>query len=298
MAAAGLSVLIPIHNRPVGELVNSLFAQITDWPGPVEIMLLDDFSSEKFRRLNRPLGTLPGVTYHELARNVGRAAIRNQLAATAPHEWLLLLDNDSLLPDPHFLARYAAARHRAAVLIGGTCYEAAPPTDPALHLRWHYGQAREARPAAVRQAAPHGQLTINNALIQADIFRRFSLDERLTGYGHEDTKFGIELAAAQVAILHLDNPVLHDGLEPAAVFLHKSEQAVRNLAQVYRQDGLGADSRLLRLALRLRGLGLAPVARATLGAAVPALRRQLHSATPRLPLLDLLKLFWLLQELA
>ena len=298
MAAAGLSVLIPVYNRAVGELVNSLLAQIADWPGPVELLLLDDFSSEEFRQANRPLGNLLGVHYRELPQNVGRAAIRNQLAAVAQHEWLLLLDNDSLLPDNQFLARYAAALGRAAVLIGGTCYEAAPPTDPALHLRWHYGQAREARPAAVRQAVPYAQLTINNALIRADIFRQFPLDERLTGYGHEDTKFGVELAAAQVPILHLDNPVLHDGLEPAAVFLQKSAQAVRNLAQVYRQDGLGTDSRLLQMALRLRRLGLAPAARATLGAAVPALRRQLLSVAPRLALLDLLKLFWLLRELA
>ncbi|MDB5270452.1 MAG: glycosyl transferase family 2 [Hymenobacter sp.] len=298
MAAAGLSVLIPVYNRTVGELINSLLVQITEWPGPVEILLLDDFSGEEFRQQNRPLSNLPGVHYRELPQNVGRAAIRNQLAAAAQHEWLLLVDNDSLLPDTRFLARYAAALGRAAVLIGGTCYEAAPPTDPALYLRWHYGQAREARPAAVRQAAPYGQLTINNALVRADIFRRFPLDERLTGYGHEDTKFGVELAAARVSILHIDNPVLHDGLEPVAVFLKKTEQAVRNLAQVYRQDGLGTDSRLLQLALRLRRLGLAPAARTTLGAAVPALRRQLLSAAPRLQLLDLLKLFWLLRELA
>ncbi|GAB3848327.1 hypothetical protein GCM10028822_11040 [Hymenobacter terrigena] len=298
MAAAGLSVLIPVYNRAVGELINSLLAQITDWPGPVEILLLDDFSSEEFRGLNRPLAHLPGVHYRELPRNVGRAAIRNQLAASAQHEWLLLLDNDSLLPDNQFLARYAALLGTAAVFIGGTCYEAAPPADPALFLRWHYGEVREARPAAVRQAAPYGQLTINNALIRADIFRQFPLDERLTGYGHEDTKFGVELAAARVAILHIDNPVRHDGLEPAALFLQKSEQAVRNLAQVYRQDGLGTDSRLLQMALRLRRLGLAPAARATLGAAVPALRQQLLSAAPRLRLLDLLKLFWLLRELA
>jgi glycosyltransferase involved in cell wall biosynthesis len=296
--AVGLSVLVPVYNRAVGELINSLLAQITDWPGPVEILLLDDFSKEEFRQANRLLGNLPGVHYRELPQNVGRAAIRNQLADAAQHEWLLLLDNDSLLPGAQFLARYAAALGRAVVLIGGTCYEATPPADPDLYLRWHYGQAREARPAAMRQAAPYAQLTINNALIRADIFRQFPLDERLTGYGHEDTKFGVELAAARVAILHLDNPVLHDGLEPAAVFLQKSEQAVHNLAQVYRQDGLGTDSRLLQMALRLRRLGLAPAARVTLGTAVPALRQQLLSAAPRLALLDLLKLFWLLRELA
>jgi len=295
---AGLSVLIPVFNCDVTKLVWQLVEQAAAWPGPVSIDLLDDGSNAHFRLLNARVADWPLVRYQKLPRNVGRAAIRNRLAAAAQHKWLLLLDNDSLLPDAQFLARYAAVRDQAAVLIGGTCYQATPPADAARYLRWLYGRAREARPAATRHAAPYSQLTINNALIQADILRQFPLDERLTGYGHEDTKFGVELAAAHVSILHLDNPVLHDGLELAAVFLQKSEQAVRNLAQVYRQDGLGTDSRLLLTALRLRRLGLAPAARVALGTMVPALRRRLLAAAPHLRLLDLLKLFWLLRELA
>jgi hypothetical protein len=294
----GLSILIPVFNCDVTKLVWQLVEQATDWPGPVSIDLLDDGSTREFRLLNAQVADWPLVRYQKLPRNVGRAAIRNQLAAAAQHEWLLLLDNDSLLPDSQFLRRYAAASRQAPVLIGGTCYRDTPPAAPALYLRWHYGQEREARPAATRQAAPYGQLTINNALIRADIFRQFPLDERLTGYGHEDTKFGVELAAARVPIQHLDNPVLHEGLEPAAVFLQKSEQAVRNLAQVYRQDGLGTDSRLLQTALRLRRLKLAGVARMALAAAAPRLRRQLLAAAPSLRALDLLKLHWLLRELA
>ncbi|MDB5235470.1 MAG: glycosyl transferase family 2 [Hymenobacter sp.] len=295
----GLSVLIPVFNWEVGALVKALVAQRHDWPGPVEILLLDDGSREEVRVLNQPLAALAGVRYHELSRNVGRAAIRNQLAAAAQHGWLLLLDNDSLLPDAQFLAHYAAASAQAAVLIGGTAYAETPPTDPALRLRWLYGHSREARPAAVRQAAPYNQLTINNALIKAEILRQFPLDERLSGYGHEDTRFGEALARARVAIHHLDNPVLHNGLEPANIFLLKSEQAVRNLAQAYRENPQGAsESRLLQTALRLRRLGLAPAARLALGAAAPTWRRQLLSAAPRLPLFDLLKLHWLLRELA
>ena len=294
----GLSILIPIYNQPVGPLTKQLLAQMPDWPGPVEIRLLDDGSTEAIRSLNRLLAQQTGVVYAELPRNVGRAAIRNQLANSAQHEWMLLLDNDSRLPDAHFLGRYAAALGRADVLIGGTAYEATPPENPTLLLRWLYGRAREARPAARRQAAPFAQLTINNALLKRDIFRQFPLDETLSGYGHEDTRFGLALAGADVPLLHLDNPVLHDGLEPAADFLRKSEQAVHNLALVYRRDGLGTDSRLLQTALRLRRLGLAPAARLALGAAGPALRRRLLSTSPSLRALDLLKLHWLLRELA
>ncbi len=294
----GLSVLIPVFNWDVGALVDALLAQKSAWPGPVEIILFDDGSREEFRVLNRPLGGRPGVHYQEMGQNVGRAAIRNRLAAaSARQEWLLLLDNDSLLPDAHFLARYATACHHAPVLIGGTCYAPSPPADPALYLRWLYGRAREARPAAVRQQNPYAQLTINNVLIHADILARFPLDEQVTGYGHEDTQFGQALAHAQVPVLHLDNPVLHDGLEPAAILLQKSQQAVHNLAHLTRRSGLSQESRLLQTGQRLQRFGLAPAARLTLKALAPGLRRNLLSARPSLPQLDLLKLYWLLATL-
>jgi len=295
---AGLSILIPVFNREVATLVHALRAQLPDWPGPAEIRLLDDSSAEDFRVHNQLLAALPSVVYQELAVNVGRAAIRNQLVASAKYEWLLLLDNDSLLPDQQFLARYAQvqAAGPAGLFIGGTTYEATPPTDPALHLRWRYGRAREMRPASVRQRDPGGQLSINNALLPNALLRRFPLDERLSGYGHEDTKFGLELSRARVPVHHLDNPVLHDGLEPAALFLAKSQQAVRNLAQVLRTDGLGATTRLVQAAERLRWARLAGAAQAALGAAEPALRRHLLGQSPSLRALDALKLLWLLRE--
>ncbi|SFP75938.1 glycosyltransferase family 2 protein [Hymenobacter arizonensis] len=294
----GLSVLIPVFNWDVNELVDALLAQRADWPGPIEIILFDDGSREETRAANRPLACRPGVRYHELPHNVGRAAIRNQLvAASERQEWLLLLDNDSLLPDAHFLARYAAARHLAPLLIGGTCYTQAPPAHPASYFRWYYGRNREARPATVRQQAPHAQLAINNALMHAAILTQFPFDEELKGYGHEDTKLGLELARAQVPIVHLDNPVLHMGLEPADIFLDKSRQAVRNLAYLYRTTGLGTDTQLLQTALRLQRFGLAPATRSTLRVLSPSLRSSLLSDRPSLRKFDLLKLYWILGEL-
>jgi glycosyltransferase involved in cell wall biosynthesis len=297
LTSPGLSVLIPVYNRDVTPLVSALLAQAAAWGGPLEIRCLDDASASQYRRLNQSLTDLPGVHYQELSRNVGRAAIRNQLAAAARHEWLLLLDNDSLLPDGQFLARYAAARLLAPVLVGGTTYEALPPAAPDLYLRWLYGRRREARPAALRQRAPHGQLTLNNMLVQADVFRRFGLDETLTRYGHEDTKFGWLLRQAGTAVHHLDNPVLHDGLEPAVVFLSKTHDAVRNLARLYRAEGLGADTKLLKAALQLRRWGLGEAVRGAFALRQRQVRRNLLSVQPSLRQLDALKLYWLLSEL-
>lgn len=287
-----------MYNRAVSPLVEELRAQLPSWNGPVEICLLDDASRPEVQAENRPLGLLPQVRYTELPHNVGRAAIRNRLAAAARHEWLLLLDNDSLLPDAHFLRRYAEARAVASVVVGGIIYTGGLPAEPTLRLRWHYAQQREALPAAQRHLLPPSQLMLNNLLIQADVFQQFGFDESLTRYGHEDSKLGWQLAQAGIRMHHFDNPVVHDGLDPAPVFLRKSRAAVRNLVLLYYKDGLGADSKLLRTALRLRRLGLGRAFQYCIRKLLPAMRANLCSATPRLLYFDLLKLYWLLRELA
>lgn len=294
----GLSILIPLYNHDATVLVAELRRQLTAWPGPAEVVLLDDGSAASFRQLNRPLASCSGVRYAELPRNVGRAAVRNQLVVSATYDWLLLLDNTTQLGgNDWLLARYAAALGAAPVLAGGAAYAPAPPTRPGEYLRWLYGRQREFRPVAVRQAAPYAQFLVNNILIKKELLLRFPLDERLRGYGHEDTRLGWQLAMAAVPVQHLDNPVLHASLEDAAAFLDKSRQAVHNLAYLLRAEGLGADTRLVRAAGRLRRAGLAPAARAALARLGPALRRNLLSARPSLRALDALKLLWLLQEL-
>jgi glycosyltransferase involved in cell wall biosynthesis len=126
----GLSVLIPLFNRAALPLVQALLAQVHGWGGPVEIWCLDDGSQAHIKDQNRALTALKGVQYEELPCNIGRAAIRNELARRARYPWLLLLDNDSLLPDDQFLARYAAARTLAPVVAGSTAGSAKPVPPP------------------------------------------------------------------------------------------------------------------------------------------------------------------------
>jgi hypothetical protein len=293
---AGLSILIPVFNRDVSELVQALLAHTPAWPGPVEIRLLDDGSAEECRAANRPLATLPKVVYQELAANVGRATVRNQLVVSAKYEWVLLLDNTGQVLASHYLARYAAARSLALVVAGGVRYADQAPVEPALRLRWLYGQQREARSLAQRQAAPYDQLLVNNLLLKKEVLQQFPLDESLRGYGHEDTRLGRQLAVAGVPIYHLDNPIVHASLETAAAFLEKSEQAVHNFARLLREGNLGANSQLAYAARRLQRAHLANSARAALTLSEPLLRRNLLSNNPSLKALDALKLLWLLRE--
>src|SRR5688572_12330280 len=94
-----LSILIPIYNQDVLQLVSELLTQCRQITTRFEIILYDDASKDKYRKRHRYLNEEPEVRYVELRENIGRAAIRNRLAQDANFNYLLFLDNDSGLPD-------------------------------------------------------------------------------------------------------------------------------------------------------------------------------------------------------
>ncbi|HEX3009978.1 MAG TPA: hypothetical protein VHO90_20420, partial [Bacteroidales bacterium] len=52
-------------------------------------------------------------------------------------------------------------------------------------------------------------------------------------YGHEDSVLGIAFYQNDISVVHIENPVLHDGLEPTEVFLSKTKEGVTNLIKLY-----------------------------------------------------------------
>ncbi len=239
-----LSILIPVYNHDVIALVTKLLKECRQLTSQFEILIYDDGSKEKFRKKHRILNQEAEIRYVEMRQNVGRAAIRNCLAQDANYRYLLFLDNDSALPDDDFVKRYWECTEEADVLIGGTIYEDEPPSDMYM-LRWRYGKAREERPAAIRNKNPYQSLTLNNMLIRREVYMKYQLFTELSGYGHEDTKFGWELQKGDVSVKHIDNPVIHLGLEPAVDFIKKTRQAVNNLFQLYELHGTLPDNKLV-----------------------------------------------------
>lgn len=297
MSAFAISILIPIYNYDVRQLVRNLQRQSTALHGiGVEILCFDDASDATFQQLNASVADLPDVKYRVLPNNLGRSRIRNLLAREANHDYLLFMDCDSQVPDEYYLKRYAEALEPGCLLYGGRIYQAEPPADKALMLHWKYGSLREARPARERQNQAYHCFMTNNFLIPQELFHPIEFDERLLQYGHEDTLFGMALKAKGIRIVHIENPLIHAGLEPAAVFLRKSRQALENLAFLHHR-GAGIDTRLLRWALRLHGRPSEVVLRMFWGGFRHALERQLRSAQPSLRLFDVYKLGCLLEEL-
>ncbi len=295
-----ISVCIPVYNVDVNGLAAQLSDEIQTLGVPAEAIFMDDGSSGEILILNREINNLPGICYVETFENTGRAAIRNKLGRRAVFPWLLFLDADSLLPEKGFLLRYMAAMAENTVVCGGTCYHRVPPADQLQRLRWKYGIHREQLTAQIRSKRSSYAITSNNFLLPRDIFLGTGFREEIKGYGHEDTVLGFDLNKKGIIIKHIDNPVIHTGLESSAEYLGKTRSALRNL--LFIQDLLASDKEFIRSSGLLRQLqGLESVKLIRPAAFVFRLTehqlvKNLTGPHPSLVLFDLYRLGYLCQS--
>ena len=250
--AEGITICIAAYRYDARPLLDSLSPSLAHSQASVRILLGDDASGQPWIGEYDLIPSSFPVRIVRPSHNLGRVGIRNLLAATVDTEWLLFLDVDSQIPDANFLIRYVQASNEADAIAGGTLYT--PDQPSAGSLRHRYGLARELTTATNRNRHPYARLALNNLLIRKTVFLAAgSLDASITGYGHEDTVLGISLKRIGARILHIDNPVLHTGLEDEAVFITKSEEAARGLARLYKGGKLGReDARLIAVAERLK----------------------------------------------
>ncbi|GAB5550611.1 MAG: hypothetical protein Sapg2KO_02020 [Saprospiraceae bacterium] len=246
-----LSILLPIYNFDVRPLVQELWEQGRSLSVPFEIVALDDGSASDFKALHQDLDTKAEIRYQELPENLGRSAIRNELARMARYEFLLYIDCDSKVVRMDYLQYYIDHLHENALLYGGRTYQESAPSDPDLHLHWAFGTAREVTSPYQRRQRPYHGFMTNNFVVPKSIQKQFPFEEKLRQYGHEDTLFGLQLSKAKVPIIHLDNALEHIGLETAEIFLEKSRQAIHNLAYLAKNYP-EIDTRLLAMARRMQ----------------------------------------------
>ena len=234
-----ISICIPIYNHYTYPMVRRLARQIASADADsYEIVCIDDHSSGYYISQNKGIAEL--ATYVLLETNVGRARIRNLFLQHAKGEYLLFLDCDSLVPE-NFVNEYAKTLARKpAVVVGGRVYDDTF-NDREHRLRYLYGTKIESRPLLERLKNPYRSFMTNNFMVRRDVLDKIRFDESLTKYGHEDTLFGYRLEQNHIPILHIDNPVINGQVEENAEFLHKSVEAVENLAKLY--DDMWEDQR-------------------------------------------------------
>lgn len=229
-----ISLLIPVHNYDLIALVHIMNSAIGKVPEFIEILIGDDGSSSEYREKYLSLEN-ENVRVIVSEKNIGRAAIRNRLALEAKGDFLLFVDADVMLTGTaeSYISKWIPHLNVSEVICGGTLYHDTAPGDPDKLLRWRYGKWREQRKATDRNKNPYASFSTFNVVINRSVFSKIRFNEELKQYGHEDTLLGYQLKKAGVRILHIDNGLMHEGLETNKEFLNKTKLGIENLSILY-----------------------------------------------------------------
>ncbi len=288
-----ISILIPERNYDCRQLVKELADQCTAAAINYEIIVMDD-NSGIYLDVNREINQYSCCMLVEQNQHFGAAKARNTLAGMAKYPFLLMLDCDAVVQDSTYIQRYLDHIGKADVIVGGLSYSETKP-DKDHMLRWWYGKHRECIPAVQRNEDPYQSLLSFQFLIRKSIMLKFPFEETVKDYGHEDTILGHELSKNGINILYIDNPLVHVGLDPNAVFLQKSLMAARKFLSnpVFKDQQLANRVRLFRVFYRMKQLHLQAIIRVLFVAFRPVMKRNLLGGQPSLLVFDFYRLGYL-----
>ncbi len=295
-----LSVLIPVYNFNVKPLVTTLNQQLTQAGISYEIIIADDCSEEIFRQKNAELAHGDNIKYIQNLTNMGRAKIRNRLVETAKYPYLLFIDCDAAIQCQNFIKTYLDAiekmrQHPLFVINGGVAYQDEKPDNQYI-LRWTYGKQREEESAEKRTRKTYHHFTPFNVVITKALFQKLQFDETLTTYGHEDTLFGCQLKENHIPYLHIDNALIHIGMDTNTAYLNKIRTSIDNLillSENHKNNSLFfEDNKLLKTYNLCCKLGMIPLLKLIFQKYQTKMEKQL-ALKPSMFLLDLYKLCYI-----
>ena len=195
-----------------------------------EIIVGDDASTDVVTvNSNKEACSRPRCRFVSNAVNYGRAKNRNAMAELSKGDLLLIIDCDAKVCRQDFLARYIEAAKGNDVVCGGIVAPNSLPS-PDVTLRYKYERnARKVRSLEYRVANPYRHFSTFNVLIRRDVFMEIMFDEKCVEYGYEDALFGLRLKQRGIHVEHIDNPLVHVGMDTNESFVNKCEQAMRTL---------------------------------------------------------------------
>ncbi len=291
-----LSVLIPVFRVDVTQLVTDLHFQCSELQIPFEIRLQDDFSPEPIRTNNQALiAKYKEVIYQENTANLGRSITRNILIDEAKFDWMYFLDCDSdISQNPSLLKQFWNQKNIDVLLSGGRIYQDNPPENVEYYLHWLWGSKRELIDPSKRMLDPINHFLSNNFLVHRKITSKVKFDPAIRGYGYEDTLFAAELTQHGFTILHIENPLIHAGLDAFNDFIRKIEESLINIQKIEqifgeRKIANPLKSKLIGTWMRYRRLVPSWVVKPFL----PFLKLKLKGRNTNLFTFDLYRLFYL-----
>ena len=282
-----LSILIPVKDYDCHTLIEELHRQGEACGFPYEIIVGEDGTSQGNLGFNMVAEILPNCRRVIRKENIGRANIRNLLALEAVQPYIVFIDCDAVIEKGDFLASYATALKGHDVVCGGL-YHAENIPDKHCELRFRYEKkADRRRDAVTRNRAPFAEFTTFNFAIKRELFLSIFFNSSISRYGYEDVLFGKELERRGASIVHIDNRLLHNGIESNDVFLAKVEQSLVTLASI---RGLIGETPLLRAVNKLESFYLKGLFMFMWRLFSRAMRHNLLGSRPSLFLLNVYKL--------
>lgn len=222
-----LSICIPTFNTDVFKIVETIHAQCEKAEIEYEILIIDDASTAlEILSKNEDFEKRPNVQFIKNEVNLGRTSTRRKAAELSQFNWILFLDADVVPASDDFIVNYIKSLNSGyKVILGGYSYFNINGSKRGF--RWNYGKAREEASAEVRNTKPYGYVFSGNILVEKNTFLEcnFKADAKLYGM---DIFFSYQLYVNKIPILHIDNPIIHEGLDENEVFFKKSLLSVKS----------------------------------------------------------------------
>lgn len=232
-----ISIIIPTYNYICTNLVKDLVYQAKKLKDKLqdnfdyEIIVAEDGSNNiETITENRKIQNIPHCLFFERKNNVGRACLRNWLIEQSRFNYLLLIDSDASVCKSDFIEKYWYSRHQADFICGGLrnpnikC-----PKGCELRYRYEH-QAEKKRGRTNQNLSPHLRLSTFNLFINKERLGTLRFDTRCKEYGYEDALLGLELKERGYTVKHINNPLIHNGIDTNESFLQKTEAAMRTLS--------------------------------------------------------------------
>ena len=249
-----ISILIPTKDYDCHSLVEELQRQCEESGFPYEILLGEDGTSAANLQKNIITDTLPYCRRIISDCNIGRANMRNMLANNAKHPYIIFIDSDAVIEKPDYIKSYINVLRNSNEVVCGGLYHCRHNENKQQSLRFKYEKkADKKRDAATRSIKPYNNFTTFNFAIRRELFLSILFNSKIEKYGYEDVLFGKELERRGIKILHINNKLLHNGVEENSIFLKKTEQSINTLVQI---EDLIVDTPLLNASRKINKLHL------------------------------------------
>lgn len=227
-----LSILIPVYNYNISNLVHEIHEQATKANIKFEIICFNDASEKYNYENNSAVGSLSSTKIINSEKNLGRIKSRQLLSNESIYNWLLFLDADVIPKSKKFIEHYISKiNSNHDVIYGGFAYTNTRPNNDSV-LRWKYGKKFEEVDAKKRNLKPHQLIISANFFIKKNIFKKINSKINRKGYGL-DNYFASLLKQNNVSVLHLNNEVYHYGLETSIIYLNKAKDCIITLLWLF-----------------------------------------------------------------